>query len=73
MVNAFKIFKEVYVIGGAYPDEAVYTLQHYMNNKFAKLDYQDVTTAAYSFAVIVIALFLILYRTKSVRQGDAAA
>jgi multiple sugar transport system permease protein len=73
MVNAFKIFKEVYVIGGAYPDEAVYTLQHYMNNKFSKLDYQDVTTAAYSFAVIVIALFLVLYRTKSVRQGDTAA
>ncbi len=43
-----------------------------MNNKFAKLDYQDVTTAAYSFAVIVIVLFLLLYRTKSVRQGDAA-
>ena len=45
-VNAFKIFKEVYFIGGAYPNEAVYTLQHYMNNKFAMLDYQDVTTAA---------------------------
>ena len=25
-INAFKIFKEVYFIGGAYPDEAVYTL-----------------------------------------------
>ena len=72
MVNAFKIFKEVYFIGGAYPDESVYTLQHYMNNKFAKLDYQDVTTAAYSFAVIVIFLFFLLYRTKGVRQGNAA-
>lgn len=72
MVNAFKIFKEVYFIG-AYPDDAIYTLQHYMNNKFAKLDYQDVTTAAYSFAVIVIVLFLIMYRTKSIRQGDTAA
>ena len=72
VVNAFKIFKEVYFIGGAYPAESIYTLQHYMNNKFAKLDYQDVTTAAYSFAVIVIALFLLLYRTKSVRQGETA-
>ncbi len=72
IVNAFKIFKEVYFIGGAYPDESIYTLQHYMNNKFAKLDYQDVTTAAYSFAVIVIVLFLLMYRTKSVRQGETA-
>ena len=72
VVNAFKIFKEVYFIGGAYPDVSVYTLQHYMNNKFQKLDYQEVTTAAYSFAIIVIILFLLMYRTKSVRQGDTA-
>lgn len=72
IVNAFKIFKEVYIIGGAYPDETVYTLQHYMNNMFSKLEYQAVTTAAYSFAVVVIILFLLMYRAKSVRQGEAA-
>ncbi len=72
VVNAFKIFKEAYFIGGAYPDESIYTLQHYMNNKFAKLDYQDVTTAAYSFALIVIVLFLLMYASKAVRQGDTA-
>ena len=60
-INAFRIFKEVYFIGGAYPDMSVYTLQHYMNNMFAKLNYQNVTTAAYSFAVLVIALFALLY------------
>ena len=69
-VNAFKIFKEVYFIGGAYPRDAVYTLQHFMNNKFAKLDYQDVTAAAYSFAVIVLALFGVLYMSKSVRSHE---
>ena len=69
-VNAFKIFKEVYFIGGAYPRDAVYTLQHFMNNKFAKLDYQDVTAAAYSFAVIVLALFGVLYMSKSVRFNE---
>lgn len=60
-INAFKIFKEVYFIGGAYPDEAVYTLQNYMNNMYGKLNYQNVTTAAYSFAVIVFALFGALF------------
>ena len=60
-INAFKIFKEVYFIGGAYPDEAVYTLQNYMNNMFSKLNYQNVTTAAYSFAVIVFVIFGALY------------
>ena len=72
IVNAFKIFKEVYFIVGSYPNESIYTLQHYMNNKFSKLDYQDVTTAAYSFALIVMVFIFLLYRTKSVR-GDSAA
>ena len=60
-INAFKIFKEVYFIGGAYPDEAVYTLQNYMNNMFGKLNYQNVTTAAYSFAIIVFIIFGALF------------
>lgn len=59
-INAFKIFKDVYFISGSYPDPACYTLQHFMNNQFSKLNYQYVTTAAYSFAVIVIALFGVL-------------
>ena len=69
-VNAFKIFKEVYFIGGAYPWDSVYTLQHYMNNQFARLNYQDVTTAAYSFAVVVFILFAFLYAGKSVRGHE---
>lgn len=69
-VNAFKIFKEVYFISGSYPNDAVYTLQHFMNNKFTKLDYQDVTTAAYSFAVIVLCLFGLLYLSKAVRSNE---
>ena len=60
-INAFKIFKEVYFIAGAYPDYSVYTLQHYMNNMFARLDYQNVTAAAYSFAAMVLLLFGLLF------------
>ena len=60
-INAFKLFKEVYIIAGSYPDRSVYTLQHYMNNMFSRLDYQMVTAAAYSFAVIVLVLFAVLF------------
>ena len=42
-----------------------------MNNKFAALDYQDVTTAAYSFAVIVLLLFGALYASRAVRSNEA--
>lgn len=69
-INAFKIFKEVYFIGGAYPDYSIYTLQNYMNNMFSKLNYQNVTSAAYSFALIVFALFGALFLVeRRVRKG----
>lgn len=67
-INAFAIFQEAYIMAGAYPDQSVYTLQHYMNNMFSRLDFQMVTAAAYSFAVIVLvffaALFLLQKRTN---------
>ena len=65
-VNAFKIFKEAYFIAGPYPDdpEYIYTLQNYMNNMYSKLSYQNVTTAAYIFAVIVFALFGVLFLSQ---------
>ena len=69
-VNACKIFKEVYFIGGAYPSNAIYTLQHFMNNKYARLEYQDVTTAAYIFAVGVMVLFALMYLSKAVRSPN---
>ena len=67
-VNAFKIFKEAYFIGGDNPTTQIYTLQHFMNNKFAKLEYQDVTAAAYMFAVGVMVLFALMYMSKAVRS-----
>jgi len=63
-VSAFRIFKEVFFIGGAYPEEPLYTLQNYMNNMYGKLNYQNVTTAAYIFAGIVFVLFGALFLSQ---------
>ena len=60
-INALKIFKEVFLLGGAYPDPAVYTLQHYMNNMYNKLNYPYASAAAYSLTVAVFAFFSILF------------
>lgn len=54
IMNSFKVFKEIYLIAGAYPHESMYLLQHYMNNVFDKLDYQKLTTSAYIFLILVI-------------------
>jgi len=55
IVNSFKVFKEIYLITGSYPHESIYTLQHFMNNMFASLNYPKLTTAT-SILVAMIAL-----------------
>ncbi len=68
-INAFKIFKEVYFIGGAYPDFEVYTLQNYMNNMYGSLNYQNVTTAAYTFTLMLFVFFGILFSAQKLAMG----
>lgn len=46
VVGSFKIFKEVYLLAGAHPNDSLYLLQHFMNNTFLAFDYQKLATAA---------------------------
>lgn len=56
LINSFKVFKEIYMITGGYPHDSIYTLQHFMNNMFASLNYPKLTTAT-AVLVSVIAVF----------------
>ena len=63
VINSFKVFREVYLLTGDYPYDSLYMLQHFMNNTFASLDYQKLSSAAIlmSIAMIVIigAMFMV--------------
>lgn len=56
LINSFKVFREIYMITGNYPHDSIYTLQHFMNNMFASLNYPRLTTAT-AVLVTVIACF----------------
>ena len=64
IINSFKVFREVYLISGAYPHDSIYMLQHYMNNKFASLDYQMLTSAAFIMAIFIYILVLFLFKIQ---------
>jgi multiple sugar transport system permease protein len=53
IVNSFKIFREVYLIGGAYPHRSAYTLQHFMNNMFVSLNYPRLSAAVLVLVIII--------------------
>lgn len=61
LINSFKVFREVYLLTGDYPYDSIYTLQHFMNNKFKSLDYQTLSAAAILMSLVMILIIGILF------------
>ena len=70
MINCFKIFREVYLLAGAYPYEGLYTLQHFMNNTFLSLSYQKLSAAAVILALVMIVLIALLFKVEDIFGKD---
>lgn len=64
IVNSLKIFRESFLLYTNYPDESVYMLQNYLNNHFQKLNYQNISTAAIFFAVIIYTVVALLFSAE---------
>lgn len=60
LINSFKVFREVFLLTGDYPYDSMYTLQHFMNNTFNRLNYQKLSSAAIVLALIMIVIIAIL-------------
>ncbi|MGN1028272.1 MAG: carbohydrate ABC transporter permease [Faecousia sp.] len=64
VINAFKSFREAYLLGGSMPHESIYMLQHFMNNNFQNLNYPRLCTAALLIFAVIFLLVLLLFRVK---------
>ena len=61
LISSFKIFREIYLLTTDYPYPTMYMLQHYMNNKFKKLDYQALSAGAIMMSVVMILIIGLLF------------
>ena len=50
-LNSFKVFREAYLVAGAYPHKSIYLLQHLFNNWFTNLEIDKMSSAAVLLAV----------------------
>jgi multiple sugar transport system permease protein len=62
VINAFKVFREAYLVAGNYPHESMYLLQHLFNNWFLHLDIDKMCTAATLVALAMLGMILVLRR-----------
>ncbi len=63
LINSFKIFREVYLLTGDYPD-ALYMIQHFMNNTFSLLEYQKLSSAAIVMSLVMAVIIAILFAAE---------
>jgi multiple sugar transport system permease protein len=70
IINSFKVFREIYLLVGQYPYEGLYMMQHFMNNTFANLDYQKMSTAAVLLALVMVGLIALLFKIEDVFGKD---
>ena len=61
VINAFKCFREIFLIGGEHPSSELYMLQHFINNSFNNLNYPKLSVASVLLLVIIVAFFGVFY------------
>jgi len=61
-LNSFKVFRESYLVAGAYPHESMYMLQHLFNNWFTYLDLDKMAAAAVCVGGVLLIVILLLQR-----------
>lgn len=59
-LNSFKIYREAYLVAGAYPHSSMYLLQHLFNNWFANLDVDKMSAGAVMVAFVLTSCSLLL-------------
>lgn len=62
LINAFKCFREIFLIGGTHPHSSVYMIQHFINNAFEKLNYPKLAVASVLLLIVITFFFACFYR-----------
>ena len=65
IINSFKVFKEIYLMAGAYPHQSIYMLQHFMNNLFFKLDYYKLVSAAIIMMIVIASFVFVMFKIQN--------
>ena len=62
LINAFKSFREIFLIGGIRPHKSIYMLQHFINNSFENLNYTKLAVASVLLLLVLASVFTVSYR-----------
>ncbi len=67
-LNSFKVFREAYLVAGAYPQRNMYLLQHLFNNWFTNLEIDKMAAAAVCITAVFVVFVVLLQRMWEVQD-----
>lgn len=62
MINAFKCFREILLLGGDHPHDSIYMLQHFINNTFENMNYPKLAAASILLLIVMTGVYAVCYR-----------
>ena len=71
LINAFKVFREAYLVAGDYPDESIYMLQHLFNNWYRNLDVDKMAAGAVLSGTVLLALVSLFWKRWEGNEAGA--
>ena len=60
LLYSFRVFREAYLVAGAYPHDSMYLLQHLFNNWFQNLDISRLSAAATMMAAVLLVIIILM-------------
>lgn len=65
IINAFKVYREAYLVSGNYPHESMYLLPHLFNNWFSTLSISKLAAGGVMLAAVLFVIVCILHKAWS--------
>ena len=62
LINSFKVFREVYLVTGNYPNQSIYMIQNLFNNWFVDLSFGKISASSVILAIIISLLIILLQK-----------
>lgn len=70
LINAFKCFREIFLIGGEHPNRHIYMLQHFINNCFENLNLNRLSAASVVFTLMLILVISVSYAILMKKEAE---
>jgi len=68
VINSYKVYKEIYLLEGRYPNNNIYMLQNYLNNKAVKFDVTELAAASNLMMAAILLIIGIIHMAYVLRK-----